>query len=332
MTDDPLIVAGFALGAVARRWSSSGSPSPARMRPDRAPARPEEQHPPQRPARHRRRRLQRPVGRGLGRPRARDAGRRARPPAQPPQRVSRRLGVRRPDLRRLRPLRRRSRSARGAGGRGRRHHRFRPRPRCCAASSPPINGTPDRRHAAARPRGLVPARGRSADDLPRRAARQLEARRRRVVAGRLRRPAARLAPREPPQRPRHQPRRRGDLHDLRRRDQSQGRELPRATPGRAASTSSRPSRPACSRPIPTTLLAAVTAAPGREQDVERILADTVPDIYFIPIGQTLEADRHRPEPALARRLAGRRHRRRQRPPRPHRQPRHGPPPAARPTR
>jgi putative ABC transport system permease protein len=39
---------------------------------------------------------------------------------------------------------------------------------------------------------------------------------------------------------------------------------------------------------PTTLLAAVTAAPGREQDVERTLATTVPDIYFIPIGATLE--------------------------------------------
>ena len=39
---------------------------------------------------------------------------------------------------------------------------------------------------------------------------------------------------------------------------------------------------------PTTLLAAVTAAPGRDVDVERILATTVPDIYFIPIGATLE--------------------------------------------
>lgn len=39
---------------------------------------------------------------------------------------------------------------------------------------------------------------------------------------------------------------------------------------------------------PTTLLAAVTAATGREQDVERVLASTLPDINFIPIGQTLE--------------------------------------------
>ena len=39
---------------------------------------------------------------------------------------------------------------------------------------------------------------------------------------------------------------------------------------------------------PTTLLAAVTAAPGREQDVERVLANTIPDIYFIPIGETLK--------------------------------------------
>ena len=39
---------------------------------------------------------------------------------------------------------------------------------------------------------------------------------------------------------------------------------------------------------PTTLLAAVTAAPGREQEVERVLANTIPDIYFIPIGETLK--------------------------------------------
>jgi putative ABC transport system permease protein len=32
----------------------------------------------------------------------------------------------------------------------------------------------------------------------------------------------------------------------------------------------------------------VTAATGRDQEVERILATTVPDIYFIPIGATLE--------------------------------------------
>ena len=39
---------------------------------------------------------------------------------------------------------------------------------------------------------------------------------------------------------------------------------------------------------PATLLGAVTAAPGREDDVERMLAERVPDIRFIAIGQTLE--------------------------------------------
>ena len=46
---------------------------------------------------------------------------------------------------------------------------------------------PDRRHEAARPRGIVPPRGRSADDLPHRASRQLQGRRRRVVGRGLRR-------------------------------------------------------------------------------------------------------------------------------------------------
>lgn len=39
---------------------------------------------------------------------------------------------------------------------------------------------------------------------------------------------------------------------------------------------------------PTTLFAAVTAAPGREQDVERLLASELPDIRFISVGDTLK--------------------------------------------
>jgi putative ABC transport system permease protein len=39
---------------------------------------------------------------------------------------------------------------------------------------------------------------------------------------------------------------------------------------------------------PTTLFAAVTAAPGREEAVERLLAAQLPDIRFIAIGDTLE--------------------------------------------
>jgi len=40
--------------------------------------------------------------------------------------------------------------------------------------------------------------------------------------------------------------------------------------------------------FPTTLFAAVTAAPGREEAVERSLATALPDIRFIAIGDTLE--------------------------------------------
>ena len=39
---------------------------------------------------------------------------------------------------------------------------------------------------------------------------------------------------------------------------------------------------------PSTLFAAVTAAPGRDAEVERALARTLPDIHFIAIGDTLE--------------------------------------------
>ena len=39
---------------------------------------------------------------------------------------------------------------------------------------------------------------------------------------------------------------------------------------------------------PATLLGAVTAAPGRESDVERYLATAFPDVRFIAIGETLE--------------------------------------------
>ncbi len=39
---------------------------------------------------------------------------------------------------------------------------------------------------------------------------------------------------------------------------------------------------------PTTLFAAVTAAPGREEDVTRLLASELPDIRFIAIGDTLK--------------------------------------------
>lgn len=39
---------------------------------------------------------------------------------------------------------------------------------------------------------------------------------------------------------------------------------------------------------PSTLLGAVTAAPGREEAVERMLATTLPDVRFIAIGATLE--------------------------------------------
>jgi putative ABC transport system permease protein len=41
--------------------------------------------------------------------------------------------------------------------------------------------------------------------------------------------------------------------------------------------------------FPSTLLGAVTAAPGRESEVERLLAAQLPDVRFIAIGQTLEA-------------------------------------------
>ncbi len=39
---------------------------------------------------------------------------------------------------------------------------------------------------------------------------------------------------------------------------------------------------------PTTLFAAVTAAPGAEEPVERALASTLPDVNFIPVGETLK--------------------------------------------
>ena len=110
---------------------------------------------------------------------------------------------------------------------------------------------PRRRPAAARPGSLVPAR-RAKCPLTYRAgpARRLQARRRRMVAGRLRRPAAGLAAPEPALRPRRQPRRRADLHDLRRRRSPPRSPTSATIPGRAASISSRPSRPACSRAIP----------------------------------------------------------------------------------
>src|SRR5690606_29649463 len=39
---------------------------------------------------------------------------------------------------------------------------------------------------------------------------------------------------------------------------------------------------------PTTLFAAVTAAPGQEEDVTRLLASQLPDIRFIAVGDTLK--------------------------------------------
>jgi len=39
---------------------------------------------------------------------------------------------------------------------------------------------------------------------------------------------------------------------------------------------------------PTTLFAAVTAAPGEEEDVTRLLASQLPDIRFIAVGDTLK--------------------------------------------
>ena len=166
--------------------------------------------------------------------------------------------------------------ARGHGGPGHRHSPLRRHPH--AARRADRNR---RQPAAAVSRPAVPKPPSSSPgevpltfggQLPR-----LLAHRRRMVARRLCRARPRLPAPEPALGPRRRSRRHADLSPFSAKTITVHR-LPASAiiPGRAASTSSPPSRPASSTHIPTTLFAAVTALPGREEAVERQLAARFP--------------------------------------------------------